>query len=185
MSIRSVRLSNPEPIIVKTAEDPFFFLQELKFFYTGEEGSEEFLSAVDTTDELEQDKLKEDLLYMLKSKLYTDVELVLDHSDDSLEIIEEDEEAFKPVKVRAHKFILCTRSDYFKKMLNSNFIEGRSSNIHLDASIFTQTSLNLILTFIYTGNLSSPSKPLTLETCEWVWIGADFLGIKLLCDECI
>ncbi|CAI2189994.1 10006_t:CDS:2, partial [Funneliformis geosporum] len=184
MSIRSVRLSNPEPIIIKTAEDPFFFRQELKFFYTGEEGSEEFLAAVDTTDELEQDKLKEDLLYMLKSKLYTDVELVLERSDDSLDIIEEDEEV-KPITVRAHRFMLYTRSEYFKKMLSSNFIEARSSHIHLDNSIFTQTSLNLILTFIYTGNLSSPSKPLTLETCENVWIGADFLGIKLLCDECV
>ncbi|CAG8556522.1 11666_t:CDS:2, partial [Funneliformis caledonium] len=184
MSIRSVRLSNPEPIIVKTAEDPFFFRQELRFFYTGEEGSEEFLAAVDTTDELEQDKLKEDLLYMLKSKLYTDVELVLDRSDDILDIIEEDEE-IKPITVRAHRFMLYTRSEYFKKMFSSNFIEARSSHVHLDNSIFTQTSLNLILTFIYTGNLSSPSKPLTLETCELVWIGADFLGIKLLCDECI
>src|SRR6266498_6061669 len=147
MSIRSVRLSNPEPIIVKTAEDPFFFLQELKFFYTGEEGSEEFLAAVDTTDELEQDKLKEDLYYMFKSKLYTDIELVLEYSEENLEIIEEeDEDAFKPIKIRAHRFMLFTRSEYFKKMLNSDFIEARSTSIHLDASIFNQTSINMILT---------------------------------------
>ncbi|CAB4419149.1 unnamed protein product [Rhizophagus irregularis] len=182
MSIRSVRLSNPEPTIAKTDEDPFLIRQELKFFYTGEEGSEEFLSAVDTTDELEQDKLKEDLIYMFKSKLYTDVELVLDYSEDSPEIV--DEEDFKPIKIKAHRFILYTRSEYFKKMLSSDFIEARSSSIHLDASIFNQTSLNIILTFIYTGNIP-PSKPLTLDDYEWVWIGADFLGIKFLCDECI
>src|SRR6266542_364526 len=96
MSIRSVRLSNPEPTIAKTEEDPFLFRQELKFFYTGEEGSEEFLAAVDTTDELEQDKLKEDLYYMFKSKFYTDIELVLEYSEENLEIIEEeDDDAFK------------------------------------------------------------------------------------------
>nr|CAG8564462.1 8890_t:CDS:2 [Entrophospora candida] len=143
MSIRSVRLSNPEPLIVKADEDPIMFRQELKFFYTGEEGSEEFLAAVDTTDELEQDKLKEDLLYMFKSKLYTDA------------------------------------------MLSSNFKDSKTASIRLDASIFNNTSLNLILTYIYTGNLTSHSKPLTLETCEWVWIGADFLGIKGLCDDCV
>jgi hypothetical protein len=185
MSIRSVRLSNPEPTITKIDADPFLLRQELKFFYTGEEGSEEFLAAVDTTDELEQGKLKEDLLYMLKSKLYTDIELVLDYSDDSLEVIDEDEEAFKPIKIRAHKFMLYTRSDYFKTMFSSNFIEARSTSIHLDAGIFTQTTLNLILTFIYTGSLSSSKSMTTLDTCELVWIGADFLGIKLLCDECI
>ncbi|CAG8825279.1 15220_t:CDS:2, partial [Gigaspora margarita] len=159
MSIKSVRLSNADPVTVKTDADPFLFRQELKFFYTAEEGSEDFLQAVDTTDELEQDKLKDDLLYMLKSKLYTDVE--------------------------AHRFMLSSRSEYFKKMLSSDFIEAHKSSIRLDASIFNPTSINLILTFIYTGNLSSSSKPLTLETCEWVWIGADFLNIKNLCDECI
>ncbi|CAG8793867.1 15189_t:CDS:2, partial [Gigaspora rosea] len=159
MSIKSVRLSNADPVTVKTDADPFLFRQELKFFYTAEEGSEDFLQAVDTTDELEQDKLKDDLLYMLKSKLYTDVE--------------------------AHRFMLSSRSEYFKKMLSSDFIEAHKSSIRLDASIFNPTSINLMLTFIYTGNLSSSSKPLTLETCEWVWIGADFLNIKNLCDECI
>ncbi|CAH1764902.1 6248_t:CDS:2, partial [Entrophospora sp. SA101] len=158
MSIRSVRLSNPEPLIVKADEDPIMFRQELKFFYTGEEGSEEFLAAVDTTDELEQDKLKEDLLYMFKSKLYTDVELILDHSDNG---------------------------DLDIAMLSSNFKDSKTASIRLDASIFNNTSLNLILTYIYTGNLTSHSKPLTLETCEWVWIGADFLGIKGLCDDCV
>ncbi|KAG9306464.1 hypothetical protein G9A89_003574 [Geosiphon pyriformis] len=183
MSVRSMRMSNPEPIIVKTEANPFSLRQELKFFYTGEEGSEEFLAAVDTTAELEQDKLKEDLLYMLKSKLYTDVELLLSISEDSLDIFPEED--FTPTSHRAHRFMLASRSEYFKAMLNSQFIEARLSTIHLDASIFTPTSLNLILTFVYTGNLSSSSKPLTLETCEMVWIGADFLGIKSLCDECV
>ncbi|CAG8509854.1 5193_t:CDS:2 [Cetraspora pellucida] len=187
MSIRSMRLSNTDPVTVKTDADPFLFRQELKFFYTAEEGSEDFLQAVDTTDELEQDKLKDDLLYMLKSKLYTDVELILEFMEDDLEIIDEDEDegVFKPLVIRAHRFMLSSRSEYFKKMLGSDFIEARNSAIRLDASIFNQTSINLILTFIYTGNLSSSSKPLTLETCEWVWIGADFLNIKILCEECI
>ncbi|CAG8607167.1 6265_t:CDS:2 [Dentiscutata erythropus] len=187
MSIRSVRLSNTDPVTVKTDADPFLFRQELKFFYTAEEGSEDFLQAVDTTDELEQDKLKDDLLYMLKSKLYTDVELTLEFMEDDIEIVdeEEDEGVFKPIVIRAHRFMLSSRSEYFKKMLSSDFIEARNSAISLDASIFNQTSINLILTFIYTGNLSSSSKPLTLETCEWVWIGADFLNIKNLCEECI
>ncbi|CAG8432854.1 7342_t:CDS:2 [Diversispora eburnea] len=149
-SIRSVRLSNPDPITVKTDADPFLFKQELKFFYTGEEGSEEFLNAVDTTDELEQQKLKEDLLYMYKSKLYTDVE-----------------------------------SEYFKKMLSSNFLEARTASISLDATIFSPMSINLILSFIYTGNLTYNQKPLTLEICEWVWIGADFLNMKNLCDDIV
>ncbi|CAG8493751.1 18140_t:CDS:2, partial [Racocetra persica] len=187
MSIRSMRLSNTDPVTVKTDADPFLFRQELKFFYTAEEGSEDFLQAVDTTDELEQDKLKDDLLYMLKSKLYTDVELILEFMEDDLEIIDEDEDegVFKPIVIRAHRFMLSSRSEYFKKMLSSDFIEARNSSIRLDASIFNPTSINLILTFIYTGNLSSSSKPLTLETCEWVWIGADFLNIKILCEECI
>ncbi|CAG8452006.1 621_t:CDS:2 [Racocetra fulgida] len=187
MSIRSMRLSNTDPVTVKTDADPFLFRQELKFFYTAEEGSEDFLQAVDTTDELEQDKLKDDLLYMLKSKLYTDVELILEFMEDDLEIIDEDEDegVFKPIVIRAHRFMLSSRSEYFKKMLSSDFIEARNSAIRLDASIFNPTSINLILTFIYTGNLSSSSKPLTLETCEWVWIGADFLNIKILCEECI
>ncbi|CAG8611015.1 15743_t:CDS:2, partial [Acaulospora colombiana] len=185
-SIRSLRLSNPDPISMKTDADPFLFKQELKFFYTGEEGSEEFLAAVDTTDELEQQKLKEDLLYMYKSKLYTDVELVLELDEDSLEIIEEDDEdVFKPITIRAHRFILSTRSEYFKRMLISDFLEARTASISLDASIFNPTSINLILSFIYTGNLSYNQKPLTLEMCEWVWVGADFLNIKILCDEII
>ncbi|CAG8725639.1 5294_t:CDS:2, partial [Acaulospora morrowiae] len=185
-SVRSMRLSNPDPISVKTDTDPFFFKQELKFFYTGEEGSEEFLAAVDTTDELEQQKLKEDLLYMYKSKLYTDVELVLEFNEDNLDIIEEDDEdIFKPIAIRAHRFMLSTRSEYFRRMLVSDFIEARTASISLDASIFNSTSINLILSFIYTGNLSYNQKPLTLEMCEWVWIGADFLNIKILCDEII
>ncbi|CAG8486346.1 6391_t:CDS:2 [Ambispora gerdemannii] len=184
MSIRSVRISNTEPIAVKTDADPYFFKQELKFFYTAEEGSQEFLAAVDTTEELEQEKLKEDLLYMLKSKLYTDVELILSMSEESLEIFPDED--FTSTSHRAHRFMLASRSEYFKAMLSSQFIEARVPSVHLDATIFTPTSLNVILSFIYTGNLTSSSKkPLTLETIEMVWIGADFLGIKTLCDECI
>ncbi|CAG8449653.1 12260_t:CDS:2 [Ambispora leptoticha] len=183
MSIRSVRMSNSEPIAVKTEADPYFFKQELKFFYTAEEGSQEFLAAVDTTEELEQEKLKEDLLYMLKSKLYTDVELVLSISEESLEDFPEED--FTSTSHRAHRFMLASRSEYFKAMLSSQFIEARIPTVPLDATIFNPTSLNVILTFIYTGNLTSSSKSLTLETIEMVWIGADFLGIGTLCDECI
>ncbi|CAJ0763185.1 4878_t:CDS:2, partial [Entrophospora sp. SA101] len=57
------------PLIVKADEDPIVFRQELNFYI-----DEEFLVAVDTTDELEQDKLKEDLLYIASS--ITSVSLV-------------------------------------------------------------------------------------------------------------
>jgi len=145
------------------------------------------MTAVDTTDELEQEKLKEDLLYMLKSKLYTDIELTLSASDDRFEILsEEDEYVSKkamPTGMRAHRFMLRARSDYFRAMLQSDYADSRAASTSLDASIFNETSLDIILTFIYTGTISS--KPLTLETCEMVYIGSDFLGIKSLGDLCI
>nr|CAG8533444.1 8620_t:CDS:10 [Entrophospora candida] len=191
MSIKSVRLSNLDSlidaIIVKTDADPILFQQELNFFYTGEEGSEEFLAAVDTTDELEQDKLKEDLIYMYKSKLYTDIEIILEYPpQDSLEIISEEDEELdlvRSVTFKAHKFMLAARSEYFREILSSsNPMDPKAATIYLDTSIFSQAAFNIILEYIYTGNLEYS---LTLETCEWIWVGSYYLGIKNLCEDCI
>ncbi|CAH1759777.1 4518_t:CDS:10 [Entrophospora sp. SA101] len=191
MSIKSVRLSNLDSlidaIIVKTDADPILFQQELNFFYTGEEGSEEFLAAVDTTDELEQDKLKEDLIYMYKSKLYTDIEIILEYPpQDNLEIISEEDEELdlvRSVTFKAHKFMLAARSEYFREILSSsNPMDPKAATIYLDTSIFSQTAFNMILEYIYTGNLQYS---LTLETCEWIWVGSYYLGIKNLCEDCI
>ncbi|CAJ0912619.1 6938_t:CDS:2, partial [Entrophospora sp. SA101] len=160
MSIRSVRLSNPEPLIVKADEDPIMFRQELKFFYTE-------LKFFYTGEEDHSDN--------------GDLDIVVEEEEDD----DDDNQKLTPVTFKAHRFMLASRSDYFKAMLSSNFKDSKTASIRLDASIFNNTSLNLILTYIYTGNLTSHSKPLTLETCEWVWIGADFLGIKGLCDDCV
>ncbi len=53
----------------------------------------------------------------------------------------------------AHKAILCASSPYFECLLGDKFAEGEQNEIDLTESIGDPDTLEIILKFIYTGNL--------------------------------
>ena len=80
--------------------------------------------------------------------------------------------------VKAHRFLLCVRSEYFKALLTSGYADSLLPTITLPSDIFSPKSLGYIMTFIYTGQTLSLDKEQDLSTLLKVAEGADFLQMN-------
>lgn len=174
-----------------TAISPSLFSNQLEYLYTGRGigAAFEFLfdspegidGAVDV-DATRIDKLRKDLVFMWRSRLYSDVRIALTgpFSPDS----EEATAVFS-----SHRFILASRSPYFRALFLSGFasVAGSSSSapitITLPSPPFTPASLHFTLGFIYTGTLNFSHRTFDLTTAFQIYRSAAYLSLASLQSE--
>ncbi|GAA5930486.1 hypothetical protein JCM1841_006554 [Sporobolomyces salmonicolor] len=157
------------------------FEASLEYFYTGGKETEAFAVVLDGfldggTDEAEDvtgiPKLRQDLLFCWRSKLYSDVEIALTAPDGSASTL-----------FAAHRAILASRSPYFRTLLLGNFGDSRLDRFTLPSPPFTPASTTFVLGYIYTGTLDFSNRNFDLTTGFEIWRCAAFLSMSALQDE--
>ena len=137
-------------------------------------------------DEAGRDKLQKDLVFMWRSRLYSDVKIALVNSINT---------NFHTVYF-SHRFMLVSRSPYFCTFLNS---WSRTTNpitkaavrseeegpltVTLPSPPFTRASLHFTLGYIYAGTLEFSHRKYDLDTAFHIMKSAAFLSIQSLYDE--
>ena len=184
------------------------FSNELEYLYTGKGFGEAFeflfdssesssrdrhLRGLDVDDDnnsvdpeaLRIDKLRKDLVYMWRSRLYSDVRIALTgnfssaaaHGDTTTAIFS------------SHRFILVSRSPYFRDELlswppSTKQQQGTEPPIlTLPSPPFTPASLHFTLGFMYTGTLIFSHRSYDLSTAFAILRAAMYLSLTSLEDE--
>jgi hypothetical protein len=181
----------PGPLLrLSTAISPALFYNELEYLYTGQGGAAfEFLfdsSEVKSEGDDEEnrvDKLRKDLVFMWRSRLYSDVRISLT-SMSAPSSAEQTAAVFS-----SHRFILVSRSHYFRTLLLSNTFApiAPSTNdpitISLPSPPFTPASLHFTLGYIYTGTLYFSHRTFDLTTAFHIHRSATYLSLDSLQAE--
>lgn len=124
--------------------------------------------------------LRKDLLFMWRSRLYSDIRITLSGTFTSA----------NPEPATAvftcHRFILVSRSPYFRaQLLNSPNTPnpGELLSVALPYPLFTPASLHFTLGYIYTGTLVFSHRTYDLDTAFHILHSAKYLEINELYDE--
>ncbi|KAF8868711.1 hypothetical protein BD779DRAFT_894105 [Infundibulicybe gibba] len=192
------RASSPGPttsagpfLRLSTSINPALFSNELEYLYTGQGFGEAFEFLFDSSEsrdqgdaeELRIDKLRKDLVFMWRSRLYSDVRLALTGHFSSTN--HENTTAI----FSSHRFILVSRSPYFHTALiswpNSTSKQPPSEplTLTLPSPPFTPASLHFTLGFIYTGTLVFSHRSYDLDTAFHIMRSATYLSLQTLYDE--
>jgi hypothetical protein len=174
------------------------FPDELGFLYTARGLSQAFEFLFDQSsesregdeDETRLDKLRKDLVFMWRSRLYSDIRISLTGAFAST-----NHESATAV-FSSHRFMLVSRSPYFHTSLKS---WGKTANaiakaaagsgddepliVTLPSPPFTPASLHFTLGYIYTGTLVFSHRTYDLDTAFHIMKSATFLSIQSLYDE--
>ncbi|KIP06327.1 hypothetical protein PHLGIDRAFT_119037 [Phlebiopsis gigantea 11061_1 CR5-6] len=163
------------------------FAHELEYLYTGKGFGEAFEFLFDTTEALEGDaeearidKLRKDLVFMWRSRLYSDVRIALTGSFSSTNH-ENTTAVFS-----SHRFILVSRSPYFRTQLIQWGVKqtpGEPLTVTLPSPPFTPASLHFTLGYIYTGSLVFSHRTFDLDTSFHIMRSANYLSLDSLYDE--
>lgn len=167
--------------------DPTLFQSILEALYTANGLSEVFAFLFDDhaagdSPEARTDKLRKDLLYMWRSKLYADCQIVLinqQHVDNPTENLTYEQEAV----FSAHRSILCSRSPYFASLLLDPYADSNNRLFTLASPPFTPASLHFSLGYLYCGTLDFSNRTFDLSTAMQIWRSAQYLGLDLLREE--
>ncbi|SGY15976.1 BQ5605_C012g06721 [Microbotryum silenes-dioicae] len=116
-------------------------------------------------------KLREDLLYCWRSKLYADVTIVLDDG------------GYAASSFASHRAILAARVPYFACILLGEFSDAQTCILTLPSPLFSSASFTFILGYVYSGTLHFSSRKFDLATALEIWRGAAFLGLDLLQEQ--
>ncbi|KAG8945011.1 hypothetical protein FRC04_001266 [Tulasnella sp. 424] len=177
---------------ISTNIAPALFTNELEYLYTGKGLSDAFEFLFDSVDKRADDdegarvdKLRNDLIYMWRSRLYSDIRVVLEGNFPS------GRESYSPNDVSmaafsSHRFILVSRSQYFRDRLQSSSFALPSSDeneIKLPSPPFTPASVHFTLGFIYTGTLSFSHRTFDLTTAFHIYRAALYLQLDSLQRE--
>lgn len=170
---------------------PALFSNQLEYLYTGAGIGDAFEFLFDSQEEEEAgdveahriDKLRKDLVFMWRSRLYSDVRIELTGP-------------FAPngeiatAVFSSHRFILASRSSYFRSLfLSSSFapITSPSTNspitISLSSPPFTPPSLHFTLGYIYSGTLFFSNRTFDLDTAFQIYRSAIYLSLDDLQAE--
>lgn len=171
-----------------TAINSTLFSNELEYLYTGKGFGAAFEFLFDTTESREEgdaeenriDKLRKDLVFMWRSRLYSDVRIALTGSFSS-----SNHESATAI-FSSHRFMLVSRSPYFQTQLLSWSVNpkiGEPLTLTLPSPPFTPASLHFTLGFIYTGTLVFSHRSYDLETAFHIMRSAAYLSIDSLYDE--
>jgi hypothetical protein len=182
-----------------TSINPTLFSKELEYLYTGKglgaafeffyDSSEHYREEGDA-EENRIDKLRKDLVFMWRSRLYSDVRIGIEGSSSA------HHEGLAAV-FSTHRFILVSRSDYFHNALiawNTQKPEIRDEDQDDDRSVepptlmlpsppFMPPSLHFVLGFIYTGTLIFSNRTYDLDTAFHIMRSATYISLTSLYDE--
>ncbi|KAG1771354.1 hypothetical protein EV702DRAFT_1188816 [Suillus placidus] len=164
------------------------FSNELEYLYTGEGLGEAFEFLFDTSESRELvdaeenrvDKLRKDLVFMWRSRLYSDVRIALSGTFSSTN--------HEPATAifSSHRFILVSRSPYFHAQL-LNWAQptkpGEPITVMLPSPPFTPASLHFTLGYIYTGTLVFSHRTYDLDTAFAILKSAMYLSLDGLVAE--
>ncbi|GAA5904309.1 uncharacterized protein JCM6883_006443 [Sporobolomyces salmoneus] len=167
--------------IVLGSTDLDVFETSLEYFYTGGREAEAFAVVLEGFNEgggpaegelTGTAKLRQDLHFCWRSKLFADVDIVLESPDGTLS-----------TPFSAHRAILASRSSYFKSLLLGDYSDSRLDRFTLPSPPFTPPSLVFVLGYMYTGTLDFSNRTFNLETVFETWRCAAFLSMSTLQDE--
>lgn len=175
-----------------TSISPSLFSNQLEYLYTGRGIGAAFEFLFDSVDQDEStgeanveaarvDKLRKDLVFMWRSRLYSDLRIQLTGAFSSSVDSEEATAVFS-----SHRFILASRSPYFHTQFLSSFAPPSSSNasspitITLPSPPFTPASLHFTLGYIYTGTLYFSHRTFDLTTALHIYRSASYLLLDSL-----
>ena len=181
---------------ISTSINPALFSNELEYLYTGKGFGEAFEFLFDSSEsrehpqgELEDpealriDKLRKDLVFMWRSRLYSDVRIALTGNFGG------NHESTTAI-FSSHRFILVSRSSYFHTALISwpspKYAATDASEppmLTLPSPPFTPASLHFTLGFIYTGTLIFSHRTYDLSTAFAILRSALYLSLTTLHDE--
>ncbi|KAH9833107.1 uncharacterized protein C8Q71DRAFT_909620 [Rhodofomes roseus] len=174
---------------IPIAINPILFSNELEYLYTGKGFGEAFEFLFDSTASREEgdeeeariDKLRKDLVFMWRSRLYSDIRISLTGIFSSTN--------HEPTTAifSSHRFMLVSRSDYFRTQLQDWADSLKPSSEPLTVTLpsppFTPASLHFTLGFIYTGTLAFSNRTFDLDTAFHIMRSASYLSIDTLYDE--
>ncbi|KAH6866031.1 hypothetical protein BKA70DRAFT_1135072 [Coprinopsis sp. MPI-PUGE-AT-0042] len=196
---------------ISTSINSALFSNELEYLYTGQgfgeafeflfdssehagfmmdgtrEGSRESASELGIdAEELRIDKLRKDLVFMWRSRLYSDVRIALTGNFSSSSGTHENTTAI----FSSHRFMLASRSPYFHDALLGSFSKaltqgtnGEPPTLTLPSPPFTPASLHFTLGFIYTGTLIFSHRTFDLSTAFAILRSSAYLSLQSLTDE--
>ncbi len=171
------------------SHNPSLFTNELEYLYTGTGLGDAFNFLFDAserrdeedTDEGKVDKLRKDLVFMWRSRLYSDVRIELTGVTSS-----SGEEETTAV-FSSHRFLLVSRSPYFYDQLitygGPRLLSAEPTTIKLHSPPFTPPSLHFTLGFMYTGTLNFSNRTYDLDTGFHILKSATYLQLQTLYDE--
>ncbi|TFK20474.1 hypothetical protein FA15DRAFT_625369 [Coprinopsis marcescibilis] len=208
--------SNQALLRIHTNISPALFSNELEYLYTGQGLGEAFEFLFDSSEHaglfgdggdggseagdgpnaeaLRIDKLRKDLVFMWRSRLYSDVRIALTGNFASSNGTHENTTAI----FSSHRFILASRAPYFHDALLGGFggpggakgaitlstsTNGEPPTLTLPSPPFTPASLHFTLGYIYTGTLIFSHRTYDLSTAFAILRAALYLGITTLQDE--
>ncbi|RDB30179.1 hypothetical protein Hypma_012352 [Hypsizygus marmoreus] len=171
---------------LSTSINPALFSNELEYLYTGQGFGEAFEFLFDSSEtphdeldaeEMRIDKLRKDLVFMWRSRLYSDVRIAL---TGNFSTNHENTTAI----FSSHRFILVSRSPYFHTLLIAWPSKSSDSQIlTLPSPPFTPASLHFTLGFLYTGTLIFSHRSYDLDTGFHIMRSATYLSLPTLYDE--
>ena len=173
-SVRSVSPSNfrptsPAPSVIGSLtrislnHNPALFPNELGYLYTGKGFDDAFDANEKNASEGEADeaqiaKVRKDLAYMYRSRLYSDIIIEIHEDVPTIGNSTTTEEETAPA-FYSHRFILATRAPYFYDQLITYGLKnlpplGEPAKLRLPSPPFTVSALHFTLGFLYTGTLA-------------------------------
>ncbi|EKM49659.1 uncharacterized protein PHACADRAFT_265227 [Phanerochaete carnosa HHB-10118-sp] len=170
-----VRINLPEPLLSG----------ELELLYTGRGLGEAldylFYKGRDGNTDIEgnlTDKLRKDFLSLWRSHLHSDIRIVIIVASDAASGQEPQAAIF-----RSHRFILASRSSYFRQQLRQVERVSGELTLTLPSPPFTLLSLYLTLGWIYAGTLAFSDQHWNLATAFEIMRCATYLCLDALYDE--
>jgi hypothetical protein len=135
-------------------------------------------------DDQRTEKLRKDLVYMWRSRLYSDVRLSITGHFRSTSVPEEETAS---AQFSSHRFMLVSRSAYFRTQLLGGFAnptsDGTALTLNLPSPPFTPASLHFVLGYIYTGTLAFSNRTFDLDTAFQILRSATYLSLNSLYNE--
>jgi hypothetical protein len=186
--------SGPGGILrLTTSINPTLFSNELEYLYTGKGFGEAFEFLYETSESRKEgdaeeariEKLRKDLVFMWRSRLYSDVRISLTGNFPSST---SNGDGPTTAIFSSHRFILVSRCSYFHTQLIGWGSPPPSKpneplTLKLPSPPFTPASLHFTLGFIYTGTLVFSHRSFDLETAFHIMRSANYLAIQELYDE--
>ncbi|KAI0642472.1 hypothetical protein C8Q79DRAFT_213553 [Trametes meyenii] len=181
--------TNPGALLrLPTNINPTLFSNELEYLYTGKGLGEAFEFLFDASENTEEgnseegriDKLRKDLVFMWRSRLYSDVRIALTGNFSST-----NHESTTAI-FSSHRFILVSRVPYFNTQLLQWGVKstpGEPLTLTLPSPPFTPASLHFTLGFIYTGTLIFSHRTFDLDTAFHIMRSATYLQLDALYNE--